>query len=61
MDIRGPEGDNLFDVLDEGNIELLFMKAWRLPLNPCLTFALCLLRRDVREIQLHRGSGAVEC
>jgi len=27
MDIRGPEGGAVFDVLEEGNTELLFVKA----------------------------------
>lgn len=28
MDTSGPRGDMLFDVLHEGNAELLFVKAW---------------------------------
>lgn len=44
MDIRGPGGDILFDVLGKGNTELLFVKAWGLTLNPCLTVPPCKLR-----------------
>lgn len=51
MDIRGPGRGVLFDVLEEGNTELLFVKAWGLSLNPCLTVALCKLRHEVRGIQ----------
>ena len=60
MDIRGPGGGAVFDVLEEGNTELLFVKArgslWT-PARQSLSAS-----SDVESgIQLYGGSRAMEC
>lgn len=51
----------MFDVLDEGNTDLLFEQAWELTLKLCLTVSPCKLGHEVRGIQWCRGSKASEC